>query len=235
MRNHRHNRGFTLIELMIVIGIILLLVGVIAVSFGGVFGKRDEARATATIETLKSNIGSYEARWGQAPPGNLSDLGRLARVLNLMENNDTNRGIEAMVLALRSRREGGPYLDMNLYGDSARRGNLDNDTFLVEVMASSALDLPDDASNDLFEILDPWGNPFIYVNIAEVRAGTVHDKITLASGETIEITAQDCQEKLRHPTTGEFPQSFAIWSVGENGINEFGAGDDVTSWPKYEK
>lgn len=231
-RRGRH--GFTLIELLIVIGIIVLLVGVLVVAFGGVFGKRDAARATATIETLKANIASYENRWGQAPPGTLQALGDLTRTLNLLENNDTNRGNETMVLALRSRREGGPYLDQNLFGDSARVGNLDGDTFLADALAANALDLPDTASTDLFEVLDPWGNPFIYVNIQDVRAGTVMDKITLIDGTVLEITAQECQEKLRHPVTGDYPLGFALWSVGENGINEYGRGDDITSWPKYE-
>jgi len=25
-----------------------------------------------------------------------------------------------------------------------------------------------------------------------------------------------------------------IWSFGEDGINQYGLGDDITSWPKYE-
>lgn len=235
MPARNRNHGFTLIELMIVIGIILLLVAVIVVSFGGVFGKRDNARATATLETIKSNIQSYENRWGEPPPGTLQRLGELTRTLNLLENNDTNRGIEAMVLALRSRREGGPYLDQNLFGDAARIGNVDNDTFLADAIAPNALDMADDATTDLFEILDPWGNPFIYVTIADVRAGSVADKLTLHDGTVIEITAIECQDKLRHPVNGEFPQGYALWSIGENGINEYGGGDDITSWAKYEK
>ncbi|MBE7491896.1 MAG: prepilin-type N-terminal cleavage/methylation domain-containing protein [Planctomycetes bacterium] len=225
--------GFTLIELMIVIGIILLLVGVLVVSFGGVFAKRDNARAAATIATLQSNLSGFENRWGVYPPGTLQQLGELVRAVNLLEVNDTNRGIEAMILALRARREGGPYLDQNLFGDSSRMGNMDNDTFMAD--AAAALDLPDGASLDLFELLDPWGNPFIYVNINDVRAGTVADRVTLHTGEVIEITAQECQARLRHPVTGEYPVGYALWSVGENGINEYGGGDDITSWPKYEK
>jgi prepilin-type N-terminal cleavage/methylation domain-containing protein len=235
MTTRNSKRGFTLIELMIVIGIILLLVAVIAISFGGVFGKRDEALATATISTLQSNLSSFESKWGVYPPGTLQQLGDLTRTLNLLEVNDTNRGNETMMLALRSRREGGPYLDQKLFSDAARVGNMDNDTFLADAMAATGLDLPDDASTDLFELLDPWGNPFIYVNINDVRAGLVQDRITLISGETIDITAIECQEKLRHPVTGEFPVGYALWSVGENGINEYGGGDDVTSWAKYEK
>jgi len=26
-----------------------------------------------------------------------------------------------------------------------------------------------------------------------------------------------------------------IWSFGEDGINQYGLGDDITSWPKYEE
>lgn len=234
MRARGAKAGFTLIELLIVIGIILLLVGVLVVSFGGVFGKRDNARATATIATLQSNLSSFETKWGVYPPGTLQQLAELTRTLNLLEVNDTNRGNEAMILALRARREGGPYLDQNLFSDTSRIGNLDNDTFLADAIAANALDLPDDASLDLFELLDPWGNPFIYVNINDVRAGNIQDKITLISGETIEITALECQEKLRHPVTGQFPTGYALWSVGENGINEYGGGDDITSWTKDE-
>lgn len=229
-----HGQGFTLIELMIVIGVIMLLAAVLIVGFSGAFGKRDKAQATATITTLKSNIESFQSRWGAPPPCTFQDLGAMTGALNLMDN-EANRGIETLVLALRSGRENGPYLDKTLLGEAGKRGNLDNDTFLATAMAPHALAMPDDSSDELFEILDPWGNPFAYVTIAAVRAGTVSDKIQLANGETVEIKALECQDMLRHPVTHDYPASYALWSFGEDGKNDYGRGDDITSWPKYEE
>jgi len=228
------DRAFTLIELMVVIGVILLLIVVIAASFGGAFGRSDRARAQATIEVLKSNIQSFETRWGQPPPSTLQGLAELTRALNLNDPNATNQGIETLVLALRSGREGGPYLAPEVFNDNARIGNLDNDTFSATAMTPAGLDLPDDAANDLFEILDPWGNPFIYVNMAELRAGRAKDSIQVANGEITELDMFKVRELLQNPKTKDYPQGFALWSTGANGINEFGRGDDITSWPKYE-
>lgn len=231
----RHGRqGFTLIELLIVIGIIVLLMTVLFFSFRGAFSSRDEARATATISTLQGNLASFETRWGVSPPGNLKDLATLTRTLNLVATNDTNEGIETLVLALRMQREGGPYLDGELFADDSRRGNLDTDDVLAEVIGQGALDLPEDSTRDLFEILDPWGNPFVYVNIAELRQGVGQQSVQLASGEVVVIDLTTAQEMLRNPGTGQFPTGYAIWSFGEDGKNDYGRGDDITSWTKYE-
>lgn len=225
-------RGFTLIEILIVIAVILLLASVLVVAFSGVLGKSDEARATATIKTLQSNVDSFKTRWDTAPPGNLTDLGALmAPHAIVAAPNTENEGIEALVLALRSRLENGPYLDMNLFSDDARRMNLDLDR--VAETAFEALDIEEGTSSDLFEIVDPWGNPLAYINTTELRHGRVDQIITLANGERVRITATEAQEALRHPTTGQFPVEYALWSFGPNGINEYGRGDDITSWPKY--
>ncbi|MCC6465491.1 MAG: type II secretion system protein [Planctomycetes bacterium] len=231
-RNARH--GFTLVELLIVIGIIVLLMSVLFFSFRGAFSSRDEARATATIETLRGNLESFEARWGVSPPGNLKDLSALTRTMNLMPPNDLNEGIETLVLALRMQREGGPYLDGELFADDGRRSNLDADNVLPEVAGPGGLDLPEDSSPELFEVLDPWGNPLVYVNIAELRQGVGQQSVQLASGEVVVIDLTTAQEKLRHPVTGQFPAGYAIWSFGEDGVNDYGRGDDITSWAKYE-
>jgi prepilin-type N-terminal cleavage/methylation domain-containing protein len=149
--------GFTLVELMIVIGIIVLLVAVMAVALSGVFSKSEEAQTKATIETLKANIESYKTRWGQAPPTTLRDLGQLMGAPSIGDPNETNVGIETLVIALRSRREQGPYLDGPLFADDTRRVNLDIDTLIDGAFAPTALDIEDATARDLFEIVDAWG------------------------------------------------------------------------------
>lgn len=226
--------GFTLIEIMIVIGIIVVLMGVLVVAFGGVFSKSEEARATATIKTLSTNIESFKARWGTAPPSNMQDLGALmAPNQVLMAPNKTNEGIECLVLALRSRKEGGPYLDVPLFADDERRSNLDLDQVMEAAMQPTAIDVAEGTSRDLYEFIDPWGNPLVYINIVELRQGRVDQTVTLANGEQVRITATEAQDKLRHPTTGDFPSDYVLWSFGEDGINDWGRGDDVVSWSKY--
>lgn len=228
-------RGFTLIEIMIVIAIIVLLMAVLVVSFSGVFSKSENAQATATIETLKSNIAGFETAWGVAPPASLNDLGQLVGYPALQDPNKENVGIEALVLALRSRRERGPYLDEPMFQDDKRRTNMDVDTVVEAACAPNFLDIDEGASRDLFEIVDPWGNPFVYIDQNTLQRGNFNYTVMKADGSSETINATQAQDALRHPTTGSFPPSYALWSFGENGINEYGRGDDVVSWSKYEE
>jgi prepilin-type N-terminal cleavage/methylation domain-containing protein len=230
----RNRRGFTLIEILVVVGILVLLAAVLLVSFGGVFSKSKVAQTQTTIETLKSNVESFQARWGIPPPCNLQELGLLIGYPALTDPNKDNTGIEALVLALRSKREGGPYIDGPLFADDKRRTNLDIDTVLEDATSAENLDLEEDSARDLFEITDAWGNPLVYLDIKTVRAGSFQYSVTLADGSSVSIDATDCQNALRHPVTGQYPTGYVIWSFGEDGINQYGLGDDITSWPKYE-
>ncbi len=228
-------RAFTLIEILIVIAIILVLAGVLVVVFSTALGRSDEARTTGTIQTLKSNVDSYISRWGTAPPGNMKDLAALmARGTMMDAPNRSNEGIETLLLALRSRKEQGPYLDVPLFNDDARRSNLDLDQVVEQAMGQSALDIEEGTSRDLFEIVDAWGNPLVYINILELRQGRVNQSVSLANGTTVPLDATAAQDALRHPATGQFPSEYALWSLGPDGINDYGRGDDITSWPKYE-
>ena len=231
MRRH----GFTLIEIMVVIGIILLLASVLLVSFSGVFSKSKEAQTKATIETLKSGVEGFQSRWGIPPPANLQELGVLVNYPVLADPNQQNIGIEALVLALRSKREQGPYMDAPLMQDDERRTNLDIDTIIEEAGAPEYLDLEEGSAPDLFEIIDAWGNPLVYIDSKTLMQGSFQYDVTLADGTTTKINATEAQDALRHPVTGQFPTSYVIWSFGEDGINQYGRGDDVTSWPKYEE
>ena len=225
--------GFTLVELMIVIAVVVLLMAVLVASFTGVFSSRDKGIAKSTIEMLKANISSYEARWGAPPPSTLSQLGTLSRVPDLVDVNQTNTGIEAMVVALRSNREGGPYLDADLLANDERRTNLDADEMLPEVLAPEAMDI--EGSPELFELVDPWGNPYVYLNMTDIRQGTIEEEIILADGSTIELDVTRMQELFKHPVTGQYPKGYVLWSFGEDGVNDYGRGDDITSWPKYDE
>lgn len=231
---HDVRRAFTLIEILVVVAIIVLLASVLLVSFTDVFGRSEEAQARATIETLKSNVQSYESRWGIPPPANLGELGALVGYNSLTDPNTANRGIETLVLALRSRREQGPYIDTPLFADDARRTNLDGDTAVEGALAPEFLDVDTAESRELFEIVDPWGNPFVYLDVKSIQNGSFEYTVTMADGTTEKLDVTETQNALRHPTTGAYPTSFVLWSFGPDGVNDYGRGDDITSWPKYE-
>lgn len=228
-------RAFTLIEILIVVAIVVLLASVLLVSFSGVFSKSDEAQAKATIETLKANTEGFQARWGAPPPANLQELGMLSGYTTLIDPNRDNVGIESLVLALRSRREQGPYIDAPLFADDARRANLDIDTVVEGALAPEFLDIPPEQSRDLFEIIDPWGNPYVYLDVKSIQTGAIDYYVTKGDGTRVQLDPTECQNAMRHPTTGAYPSGYVIWSFGENGQNEYGRGDDITSWPKYEE
>jgi prepilin-type N-terminal cleavage/methylation domain-containing protein len=121
-------RGFTLVELLIVVGIIVVLAAVLVVSFSGVFSKRDDAVAKTTIETLSANLQSYQTKWHSYPVSTLAALTAQTRLsMPVTDPNDTNMGIETLVIALRSKKNGGPYLDATLFGSDDFRKNHDGD------------------------------------------------------------------------------------------------------------
>jgi prepilin-type N-terminal cleavage/methylation domain-containing protein len=227
-------QGFTLVEILIAVSIIILLAAVLLVSFSGAFSKSKQAQTKATIETLKANADTFQSRWGIPPPANLSELGALVDYPALADPNKHNVGIEALVLALRSKREGGPYLDAPLFQDDTRRMNLDMDSALEPAMGQNYLDIEQGSSRELFEIVDAWGNPLVYLDMKSVMRG-FNFEVNLANGGSITIDATAAQDALRHPVTGQLPQGYVIWSFGEDGVNNYGLGDDVTSWEKYDE
>lgn len=60
MKRTRGNKGFTLLEIMLVVGIIALLVGVAAVKLGGTTNTAKVVAATANIQQIKAALRSYE-------------------------------------------------------------------------------------------------------------------------------------------------------------------------------
>lgn len=232
-RRHRAARraGFTLVELMIVIGVIAVLAAVLIVSFGGVFSKRDDAVAKTTIETLSANLQSYQTKWHSYPSSTLAGLSAQTRVpIAVADPNDVNMGIETLVVALRSANNGGPYLDRSLFGKDDFRKNIDADE-----LPENAFGFPQGEALALFELVDPWGSPFVYLNMNDVRNAQTPTlgRIQLEDGTEIELKVSELQDKLKHPTTGQYPQGYVIWSFGPDRKNDYGRGDDITSWPKY--
>ena len=68
------NRGFTLLELLIVLAVIAILIGVALPRFKGMTDEGNIARAKAELRTLQTAVESYYIHNSQAYPAALSDL-----------------------------------------------------------------------------------------------------------------------------------------------------------------
>jgi general secretion pathway protein G len=73
-RNARHNAGFTLVELIIVMAILGLLAGLSIPAFAKIKDKAREVRAMEEIRGLEKGITAYAIERNEVLPNQLSDL-----------------------------------------------------------------------------------------------------------------------------------------------------------------
>lgn len=227
----RTQSGFTLIELLVVIGILAVLTTVLAIGVSGIFGKSAESETGLTIQTLKSGIERFNTNYSYFPYNSLYKLstwGGFNVEGNVMDPDNTNQGIESLVMALRTRNEGGPFIandflleyQVNTDGDGIN-ANLTN--------VEGAL--------KLFEIRDGWDNPLVYVNLSELTPNDMMVPLSImtSDGSIQTVDLNILKEKLISPETQiQAAKGWCIWSFGEDGLNDYGRGDDVPSWPKIE-
>jgi prepilin-type N-terminal cleavage/methylation domain-containing protein len=206
-------RGFTLIEILVVIAVIGVLT---ALSFPVLASVRRGQKAKATkvlIENLKLKLEEYCADFGDYPPSNPKLCG--------LPSNGVNDGIECLVRCLSTKKKKGPYYEFpedqlkNTDGDRVLSGN-PTDSYIT--------------SRDLFELVDAFGNPFVYIHNADYDSAQKVQLGEESNGETITVKA------VKSAKTGQFHgvRSFQLWSLGPNGQNDDGGGDDVVSWSSGE-
>lgn len=139
--------GFTLVELLAVMAILLLLIGLTIGLSSGVAAKRAEARAQAdlaalgtALEKCRSAIGDYP--WVSANP--------------VSGNSVMNRGAAEMLQVLTGHRSVDP-----------ARPQLRKSTVFLDVQAleygGPAYDPNGDADPGGAYPVDPWGNPYLYL------------------------------------------------------------------------
>lgn len=69
----RKNKGFTLVEILVVITIITLLVSFLVVLIGNIIDKARYAKTAATVKLLDNACKSYHLDFGVYPPNSKSD------------------------------------------------------------------------------------------------------------------------------------------------------------------
>ena len=66
-RGSRRSRGFTLMEMLLVLGIIALLVGMGIFTMTDVLGDAEEGKVAGDVQTLKANLIRYKTKGGMYP------------------------------------------------------------------------------------------------------------------------------------------------------------------------
>ncbi|MHC4393671.1 MAG: prepilin-type N-terminal cleavage/methylation domain-containing protein, partial [Planctomycetota bacterium] len=190
--------GFTLVELLVVIAVIAVLAGLTFAAMRSVRLSSQKKACKATLAGLVAQAETYAEEFGDFPPTSLQRLG--------IRNNGVNEGIESFVRCMSSRRSGGPFLDVS--EDDLQ--NTDADSFRGTDPTGSIY-----GSKELFELVDPWGNPLIYFHHNDYRGGRGIERYLF-----VEQGEQTCQPQPSDKT-GQYPKydTFLIWSAGPDGVN----------------
>ena len=132
-------RGFTILELMVVLVIIGILMGAFVISAGGIFRKSAEREAATRLTRLAAAIEEYRQIEGAFPDDHLPASSG---------GSSHNGGAEALFLALY---------------DPAYQGSHPGQDWLVnsdnDATRKPLSTLP---TKDLWEFGDPWLNPIVY-------------------------------------------------------------------------
>jgi prepilin-type N-terminal cleavage/methylation domain-containing protein len=137
----RRRRGFSLMEMLVVIAVIAVLAALLIPAIGGI-KRRNAAKATdALLQQVGLALEAYKGDFGVYPPPRLRRLGQTG-------SNGQNEGVECLVLALTTTARSGPYL---LDLEEGRLGDRDGD--------------------GLQELIDHSGNPIAYMNEATYDGG----------------------------------------------------------------
>lgn len=244
-------RGFTLLELLVVVAIIAVLATLILGGLAAARRRTKVALAKNNIASLKAALQMYETDTGRYPRRPFTGSFNAS----VCFQND----ISFVYAALRNRRTkdcgGGPnspYMDWKpeqvgfgtLSDISAPDfGNVTNNpgaegfpridaidqksTDLSQVANQTGSHAPGGSNPPVF--LDPWGNPLVYREWASVPTATKDGFVNSPQSRTSKI-GSDTGSGESHPDKPHDISKFDIYSFGPNGVNEYGEGDDVTSW-----
>ncbi len=213
----RVQKGFTLIEVLVVVSILGVLAGLISVLVLQAGAKRNQMDTQLVVQTqLPTAINRFKAEISnRLPPMSVVELANFPNWVGLsVTGNTTNECNECLLVALRHKDLTTPLHEL---AGAKPFGNTDDDIWNKVPEGSDA--------PEAREILDAWGNPVVYIS-KNFYGQPV--KIVKADGTEIEVSA------VKRPSGVYYNQeSFQIISLGRNGVQDED-GDDIENFTREE-
>jgi prepilin-type N-terminal cleavage/methylation domain-containing protein len=207
--------AFTLVEMLVVIGIIAILA---SLSVAGLRIAQNMSIASAEqhdITLLRSAVDRFEREMGDYPPTQWV-------FFQVVGVNNRNEGNECLFACLQSRKKGGPYVE-DL--DESRWTNTDSDTLVEAMLRRVVAALEWTRSGPaLLEYTDHWGNPYVYFHHRDYGK-----KLSYVRADGVAFDAEAAKSES-DPKSWAAPSTYQIWSLGPDGENQNGGGDDICSW-----
>jgi prepilin-type N-terminal cleavage/methylation domain-containing protein len=212
----RFQRGFTLIEVLVVVSILGVLAGLISILVTQAQARQKKFETETALTQIRTAIDSYQQDFSKLPPMMVSELAGTRWAGLSVTGNTTNECIECLLVALRH-----PDLRTPLgqLPGAKPYGNTDEDIWNK---------IPDGAdSPDAKELLDAYGNPFVYISKNHYEQPV---QILLENGTMVDVSA------VKRPSGVFYNQdSFQLISLGKDGKQD-GADwvDDIENFTREE-
>jgi prepilin-type N-terminal cleavage/methylation domain-containing protein len=196
----RQERGFTLIEVLVVVTILAVLMGLISLLVGRSSREKDNMLSKNLVTTVRNAIDNYQLEFSRPPPMTMAELAAQKKWTGLaVQGNVTNECIECLLVALHH-----PDFSKRLGDVPTSFGNTDSDIWNKVPEGSE--------DENAREILDAWRNPIAYIH---KNAYGQPVKLLKEDGTEIEVMA------VKKPNGTYYnPDSYQIISLGPNGVQD---------------
>lgn len=161
-------RGFTLVELLVVMAVILMLAGMVVGIGGYVARMRSSARAQGDLNMIAQGLESFKAAQGDYPwaTGAISAIANPAAIPGPITNNNRNLFAALAGRGIFTFSAGNPSFSHNGRSFSDPKLVSHMEVSRLRIALASAPTLPLSSNTTLTDsdylILDPWSRPYVY-------------------------------------------------------------------------